>query len=53
MCYEAHPPELSFQYGENLQTLLTGKVLPILHGHVLCKIWHLCGVCWEDRKHKD
>ena len=22
------------------------------HGHVICKNWPLCGMCWEDCKHK-
>ena len=28
--------------------MLAGMVLPTLHGDVLCKYWHLCGVFWED-----
>ena len=40
----AHLAALSLRYGENSRTLLAGKVLCTLHGYVLCKNWHLCGV---------
>ena len=40
----AHLAALSLRYGENSRTLLAGKVLPTLHGYVLCKNRHLCGV---------
>ena len=46
--YDVHLPSLSRWYRENLRSILTGAVLPTLCGHVLCKNWHMCGVCWED-----
>ena len=46
--YDAHLPSLYLWYRENLWTLLTGTVLPTLHSHIICKNWHLYGVCWED-----
>ena len=42
--YDAHLPALYIRYGEKFWNLLVGKVLPTLHGHVLCKNFHLCGV---------
>ena len=51
--YNAHLPSLSLRGGENSRYILAGAVLPTLHGHVLCKNWHLCGVCWEDCKRKN
>ena len=51
--YVAHLTSLSLQNGENSQSILTGAVLPTLHGHVLCKNWHMCGVCWEDCERKN
>ena len=50
--YEAHLPSLSLRDGEDLNSILSRAVLPILHSHVLCKNWYLCGVCWENRKRK-
>ena len=46
--YDAHLPSLSLRDGDQTWSILTGAVLPTLHGHVLCKNWHMCGVCWED-----
>ena len=48
----AHLPSLYLRYGENSRSILVGAVLPGLHVHVLCKNWHLCGVCWEDYERK-
>ena len=48
MRYDAHLPALSFWNGENLRTILKGMVLTTLHGHVLCKKWNKCRVCWKD-----
>ena len=45
--YNTHLPALSLRGGDNWRTLLTGMVLPTLHDHVICKNWHLCGVCSE------
>ena len=39
--------------GEQTRSILTGAVLPTLHGHVLCKNWHMCGVCREDCERKN
>ena len=50
--YDAHLPPLSLRDGDNLRSILTGEVLPTLRSHVLCKNWHICGVCWEDCKRK-
>ena len=46
--YDAHLPSLSLRDGEQTRLILTGAVLPTLRGHVLCKNWHMCVVCWED-----
>ena len=43
--YDAHLPALSLWERENSRTLLEGKVLTTVHGHILCKNWHLCRVC--------
>ena len=51
--YDVHLPSLSLHDGENSRSILAGAVLPTLHGHVLCKNWNLCGVCWEDCKCKN
>ena len=53
VCYDSHLPALSLQDGESTRSILVGTVLPTLHGAVLCKNWHLCGSCWEDRPHQD
>ena len=39
--YKARLTYLSFQYEENLWSILAVVVLPTLHGHVLCKNCHL------------
>ena len=44
--YNAHLSDLYLWGREKLRTLLTGTVLPTLHGHVLCKNWPMYGVCW-------
>ena len=51
--YDAHLPSLSLRDGEQTRLILTGAVLPTLHGHVLCKKLHMCGVCWEDCERKN
>ena len=51
--YDAHLPSLSLREGEQTRLILTGAGLPTLHGHVLCKNWHMCGVCWEDCERKN
>ena len=51
--YDAHLPFLYLWDREQTRSILTGAVLPSLRGHVLCKNWHMCGVCWEDCKHKN
>ena len=51
--YDTYLPALYLWDGENLRILLTGKVLPTLHGHFICNNWHLCGVCWEDCERKN
>ena len=51
--YDVHLPSLSLRYGENSRSILTGAVLLTLHGHVLCKNWHMCRVCWEDCERKN
>ena len=52
MRYDAHLSALSFRYKENSRNPMTGVVLPTLHGRVLCKNWHLCGLCWEECERK-
>ena len=44
--YGAQLPSLSLWYGEKSWSILEGEILPTLHNHVICKNWHLCGVCW-------
>ena len=51
--YDAHLPSLSLQDGEQTRSILTGAFLPTLLGHVICKNWHMCGVCWEDWERKN
>ena len=51
--YAAHLPSLSLWDGEQTWSILTGEVLPTLRSHVLCKNWHMCGVCWEDCERKN
>ena len=46
--YDTYLPTLYLWDGKKLRTLLAGAVIPTIHDHVLCKNWHLCGVCWED-----
>ena len=46
--YVAYLPTLSLQDRENSQNLLEGTVPPTLYGNVICKNWHLCGLCWDD-----
>ena len=55
MCvkYNAHLPTLSPQKEENSRTILAGTVLYTLHGHIICKNSHLCGVFWEDCERKN
>ena len=50
--YDAHLPYLSLRDGENSRSILEGAVLPTLHSHIICKNWHLYGVCWEDCERK-
>ena len=50
--YNAHLPSLFLRDGEQTRSILTGAVLLTLRGHVLCKNWHMCGVCWEDCERK-
>ena len=42
--YDAHLLSLYLRDGENLRYILAGAVLTTLHGHILFKNWHLCGV---------
>ena len=51
--YNAQLPFLNLWEGENSWTILSGTVLSTLHGHVICKKWHMCGMCWEDYKPKN
>ena len=51
--YDAHLPSLSLWDGEKTRSILSGAVLPTLNGHVLCKNWHMCGVCWEECERKN
>ena len=51
--YYAHLPSLSLWDSGNLRYILEGGVLPTLHGNVIWKNWHLCGVFWEDCEHKN
>ena len=53
MGYDAHLPALSFRYGGNLRTILSGTVLPTVQVHVLCKNCNLCGLYWEDCERKN
>ena len=43
--YDAHMLALSLWDRENFQTILAGTVLPTVQGHIICKNWHLCGLC--------
>ena len=51
--YDVHLTSLSLWYGENLRTLLAWTVIHTLQGRVICKNWHLCGLCWEDCERKN
>ena len=51
-CYDAHLPALSLRDEDNSRPILARMVLTNLYIHVLCKDWHLCGVCWEDCERK-
>ena len=51
--YDTHLTSLSLRDGVQTWSILTGAVLPTLQGHVLCKNWHMCGVCWEDCERKN
>ena len=51
--YEAHLPALSLRDGEKPHTIIAGAFLPAVQGHVICKNWHLCGLCWEYCEHKN
>ena len=53
MRYDAHLTSLPLRDGEKLRSILVREVLPTLHGHVLCKNWHFCGVFWEDCERKN
>ena len=50
--YNTHLPALSVRERDKSQTLLASTVSPTRYIHVICKIWHLCGGCWEDCKRK-
>ena len=43
--YDAHLPSMYFWDGDKLRSILSGEFLPNLHSHIICKEWHLCGVC--------
>ena len=51
--YEAHPPSQLLWDGENPRFIPAEAVFPTLKGHVICKNWHLCGVCWEECERKN
>ena len=51
--YKVHLPALSFQDGEKSRTILAGMVLTTVLGHVICKNFHLCIICWEDCERKN
>ena len=51
--YDGHLPYLSLRDGEQTWSILTVSGLPTLHGHVICKNWHMCWVCWEDCERKN
>ena len=53
MRYDVHLPSQSLRDRENSRFILTGAVLPALRAHVICKNWHMCGVCWEDCERKN
>ena len=53
MSYDAHLPALSLWDGENSYIILAGKVLSTVQGYILCKNWHLCGLCWDDCERKN
>ena len=50
--YDAHLPTLSLWDRGKVRTILAGTVLPTVHGHIVCKNWHLCRLCWEECEHK-
>ena len=42
-----------FRTEKNLRTILAGTVLTTVLGHVICKNFHLCLLCWEDCERKN
>ena len=50
--YYAYLTVLSLRDGENLCSILVGTFLPTLHGAVIFKNFHFCGVCWGGCKRK-
>ena len=51
LCYKDYPPTLYLQGEVNEHNFLAGEVIPIVQGPVLCKNWHLYGLCWEECEH--
>ena len=43
--YDNQLPALSLQDREKFRTLLARTILANLYSHVICKNWHLRGVC--------
>ena len=43
--YKAHLPTISLWDVKNSRTIMAGKVLHTVQGHVLCNNWHLCRLC--------
>ena len=50
--YDNHLLYIYLWYWENFQTLLFGKVLPKVQGHVLCNNCRLCGMGWGEFERK-
>ena len=49
--YGVHLPALYLRERGKSRNILAGTFLPTVQGHVLCKNWHLCRLCWEDCEH--
>ena len=45
--YDDHLPDLYLWDKETSRNLLMGEVLPNIHGYIIFKNWHLCGLCWD------
>ena len=51
--YSVHITAMFLSDGGKARTVLTGAVLPRVQVRFICNNWHLCGLFWEDYKHKN